>query len=90
MSLNQQIIGGVSAWGSVLFVAIAARVALFTWPPSMGEVLAWIFVASAPVAIFLVIFRGATSATIAGVLYDADHAADAGGRKVEALRDARR
>jgi hypothetical protein len=89
VSLNQKLMGGVSAWGSVLFVAIAARVALFTGPPSLGEVLAWIFVASAPIAIFLVIFRSAASSTIAGVLYDADHTADAG-RKAEALRDARR
>ena len=73
MSINRLLAVAVSGWAIVVLASLATRAALFTSPVSLTESLAWVFVGCVPSAVFLVVFRGAPSPTIAQVLYSTEH-----------------
>ena len=55
---------------------LVARATLAVSSLSVGEYVGWLFLASAPVAIAIVILRGQSAEPIAQVLYDAEHVAE--------------
>jgi len=66
----------VSVWTLAVIASFGARLALVSAPMSLTEGLAWGFVAGAPAAIVVAVFRSPSSSTIAQVLYDAEHTGD--------------
>jgi hypothetical protein len=71
LSFSHRIV--IAGWSFLVVAALAARVALGGMPGSAMEVSAWLLLVCVPVAIVLVVFRGAPPATIGQVLYDAEH-----------------
>jgi len=76
VSLNRLLTVTVTGWAILVLGSVGARVALLSSPMSVTESIAWLFVAFAPAAVVLSIFRGPSSPTVAQVLYDVEHTKD--------------
>jgi hypothetical protein len=64
-------------WPALVFSALSARVAMVGSSLSVSEYAIWFFLASGPVAAYLVLMRGRPTASISQVLYDTELAGDA-------------
>ena len=64
-------------WPVAILLALAVRTMLVTPGLSIPEYVGWMFLGCAPLAIAVMMLRGRSSGSIAQVLYDAEHAAEA-------------
>ncbi len=80
MSPTRIVVVSVTAWTVIVVAALSARALLVSLPFSPAESLIWLFLSVGPAAVFVSIYRGASSSTIAQVLYDAEHTRDKAGR----------
>ena len=76
MSISRLFTIGVSSWVFVVATSLGVRTLVGSAAISLPESLGWMFVGLAPLAIFLSVFRGAATATVAKTLYDAEHSAE--------------
>jgi hypothetical protein len=76
VSTKQLFLSAVIGWPIVVLAVLVARATLAVSSLSVGEYVGWLFLASAPVAIAIVILRGQSAEPIAQVLYDAEHVAE--------------
>ena len=64
-------------WPVAVLLALATRTMLVTPGLSIPEYVGWMFLGCAPLAIAVMMLRARSSGSIAHVLYEAEHAADA-------------
>jgi hypothetical protein len=76
VSLARVFVVFATIWSVGVSVALTARALFVSVPFAPTEGLIWLFAGLGPVAVFFSIYRGASSSTIACVLYDAEHAGD--------------
>ena len=65
-------------WPALVFSALSGRIATVGASLSVSEYAIWFFLASAPVAAYLVLLRGRSTGSISQVLYDTELAGHAG------------
>jgi hypothetical protein len=65
-------------WPALVFSALSGRIAMLGSGLSVSEYAIWFFLASAPVAAYLVLLRGHPTGSISHALYDTELAGDAG------------
>jgi len=65
-------------WPALVFSALSGRIAMLGSGLSVSEYAIWFFLASAPVAAYLVLLRDRPTGSISHVLYETELAGDAG------------
>jgi len=65
-------------WPALVFSALSGRIAMLGSGLSVSEYVIWFFLASAPVAAYLILLRGRSTESISHVLYETELAGDAG------------
>lgn len=81
MSSKQFLVSCIIGWPVAVGTALAARATFLSASFSTPELAGWAFLAIAPIATVLIIARGRPAESIAKVLYDTEHAGDAGQKK---------
>jgi hypothetical protein len=80
VSLNRGLVTSVATWAGVVLIALSARGSFGAGPITWSEYAAWLFLATAPIVLAVVVGRGMSTPTIAQVLYDAERDDTAFGR----------
>jgi hypothetical protein len=64
----------LAAWEAIIVASIFARTTMSTTTFSATEGAAWLLLAAGPIVVAALTLRGSQSASIAQVIYDAEHA----------------
>jgi len=86
MSKRQVFTATFIGWPLAMASVFVGRATLFSASFSFGELAGWAFLCSAPLAIFLMLFRGQATPSVAQVLYDAEHQSEKDARKTTVPR----
>lgn len=78
MSSNFFLFSFLLGWPALVFSLLSGRIAMLGAGLSVSEYAVWFFLASAPVAAYLILLHGRPEGSISQVLYDAERAGDAG------------
>jgi len=78
VSFNRFLISFLVGWPLLMVTTLTGRIAWIHSGLSVSEYAIWLFLASAPVAVFLILVRGRATESIAHVLYQTERAGDAG------------
>jgi hypothetical protein len=76
VSTKQLFLSAVIGWPIIIALSFVGRTTFAAASLSFGEYAGWLFLASAPVAIALVMLRAQAGEPIAQVLYDAEHVSE--------------